>query len=229
MKKSVPIIFAICTVFLVAWQFPAVVQGSYTDYLAIKPGDAYTFTYTVIPRDQSHQSILSVDLPFVINSIDDITNSSCNVTYTATYKILVDGVPKDHAQVTVRTISNSTNSTQYVYEAKSPWELFFTNNQPTNTTARTVNVPANASLDIGYGTITWTDGGVLSQAVFYTSIDGVDCTVQITQKAAGGGNVPGYSGAIILIVASIPTALLVHKVARRARRNPEPDARVDQQ
>jgi hypothetical protein len=217
MKKNIAIIFIAAALLLLATCPTSTAAPWYESYLSIRPGNTFSFTYTMNPDDQSHQSPLSVDLSFVINTIvDNADNASSNITYTATYKVLVEGIPKDQAHVTTRTISNSTNSTAYVYNATTPWELFFTNNR--NTTARTVDVPANKSLDIGYGYVTWDVDGVLSIAYFYTLIDGAGCLVTILRKAPGGGAVPGYSTALILIVAAIPTALLAYKIARKAHR-----------
>ncbi len=215
MKKTVPIIFTIVSIFLVAWPIPARAQVDYDDYLSIKPGDTSAFTYTVIPNDQSHQSILSVDLSLVITTIEDINSTTCNVTYTVNYKNLVDGIPKDQAVETTRTIYNPMNSSDYVRNATSPWGLFFTNNNDT-TTNRTVNVPASANWSIGSGYITWGKDGVLDVAYFHTVIGGMGCSVEIKPKGDGGGGVPGYSTAIIIIVAVIPTTLLAYKITRKA-------------
>jgi hypothetical protein len=219
MKKAVPIIFAIFMILFTTWPIPARAQTDYINYLSIRPGDIYFFTYSVNPAepaDQAHQSQLSVDFKIEINSIMDINNASCNITYTAAYQILVDGVPTNQVQVTTRTIANNTNSTQYVYTAANPWDLFFTNN--VGITNRTVDVPLSANLTIGYGYITWDEYGVLSIAYFHTQIDGVGCLVTITKKTSNSAAVPGYSTALILVVAAIPTTLLACKIARKARR-----------
>ncbi len=217
MKKAIPIIFIAVTLLLAAFPIRTSAAAAYESYLSIREGSTFTYTYDVIPNDQTHQSSLTVNLPFVINTIEDINSSACNVTYTVTYKVLVDGIPKDQAHMTTRTISNSTNTTRLIYEATDPWQLFFIDN--INTTVRSVDIPANASLPIGTGGfIQWDNDGVLSIAYIHTVIDGAICTVSIRRTLPSSSSVPGYSTALILIVAAIPTALLAYKIAKKARR-----------
>jgi hypothetical protein len=219
MKKAIPAIL-IAMVILLAACPTTTAAGSYSKYLSIRPGNAYTFGYTVTPDDQSHQSPMSVDIPITINTIVDIVvNVSCYVTYTATYKVLVDGIPENRARVTTRTLNNTINSTWYVYNATTPWELFFTNNRNNSITPRKVIIPVNASPQMGTGFVEWDASGVLKTAYFRTVIDSVGgCQVTIVNKTGSGGGVPGYSTVLILIVAAIPTALLANKIAKKARR-----------
>lgn len=219
MKQKIPIFLALATVLFIAMCPAGNVRAAYTTFLSddVRQGKSFIFTYTVTPVDQSRQSPLSVDIPIVIDSVMDINATACNVTYTATFKILVNGIPKDHVQQTIRTITNAINSTEYVYTAKSPWDLFFTNNN-TATTARRVNIPSNASLDIGYGTIVWGYNGVLNMTFIRTVINGMDCFVSITQKISGPPGVPGYSEVLVWVFAAIPVAVIGYKIYKKLQR-----------
>jgi hypothetical protein len=217
MKKVTPIIFIVVALLLATCPTRTTAAATYENYLSIRAGQTFTFFYVVTPEDDAHQSPLSVDIPITINTIEDlVTNVSCNVTYTATYKVLVDGIPKDQAHMTTRMLNNSINSTEYVRDAKNPWELFFTNNK--ETTNRSVVVPVSANWSIGSGYVTWLTSGVLSAAYFHTVIDGAECLVTIAIKTSSGGGVPGPSTALILVVAAIPTALLAYRIGKKARR-----------
>ncbi|MEX2683555.1 MAG: hypothetical protein Q6373_018405 [Candidatus Sigynarchaeota archaeon] len=220
MKRTVPLALIAAVLLFAMCSTEVRADPGYEKFMSIKPGETYIFTYTVIPKDpQAHQSQMSTDITFVINTIVDIAiNYSCNLTYTASFKMLVNGIATDHVERITRFITNSTNSTEYVYNATNPLELFFMNNNKT-ISKRTVIVPENASLDIGYGSITWDAKGVLNAADFHTQIDGIgNCLIQIRQKAAGAPPVSGYSMVLILVIAAIPTALLVNKFTKKVRR-----------
>nr|MDO8115697.1 hypothetical protein [Candidatus Sigynarchaeota archaeon] len=215
MKRQFFTIICAVSFLLSTWLIPAKAQTDYAGYLGIKPGDSFTYTYTLTPVDITHQSPMSVDLPFVIESIVDINSTSCNVTYNISYKVLVDGIPKDQVNRTKIMLSNTINASNiaaYIYSLKSPWEVFFIN---MNTGIRKVTL-SNATEEIGTGHIAWTDKGNLDNATLHTQVGGIPCTISIVIKTSPP--VPGYSPAIIVMIMIIPTAWLAYKVVKKSSR-----------
>nr|MDO8110687.1 hypothetical protein [Candidatus Sigynarchaeota archaeon] len=216
MKKTTPILCFLFTLFMFM-----LIPATCTDtpgYLGFKQGDTYTFTYLVIPSNETPRVPKSVDLPFTIVNIMEINNTECNVTYETRYKILVDTIPQDVVNQTSVIINNvSMNLFNYVNSSSSPWGIFFTNK--TNGQALYAKnltlYPANNSR-LGNGTLSWDYRGILSYALLTTRINETESMVMITLKAPGA--VPGFPTPVIFGVLIGTVVIVVTLTTRKIRK-----------
>jgi len=180
-----------------------------SNYLGIKVGKTYTFTYVVSPAIRGVTK--NIDLPITIKTIGEIsTNVTSNVTYQTTYKIEQNGLPVNQQGDYSVIINKTMNLTAYVNNASSPFELFFI-----NSSAKGEKVIVN-STKLGYGTIGWDANGILNDASIATTIDNQSCTISITQK--GQGAVPGFSTALISCLLVGTVSLIGIRLVKKAKK-----------
>ena len=210
MKKTILLVALLCCSFLTL----LIHETKADDYLGIKVGTTYTFTYTVSP--QIRGVTRNIDLPVTINAIDEkVAGSSYNVIYQTSYKIEQDGIPVNQDMKTSRIINQSMDLKKYVNESSSPFDFFFIFKTGSN---KETTISDSDHSHLGTGTVKWDDKGILLLANFTTKIDNQDCTVTIAPRVQSAAT-PGYSVPLIGCMLVGTVVFIVIRLVKKEKKN----------